>query len=291
MLKKNILIAAGVALALLGTSARSENLLEVYQAAVRSDPQIREAEARRMAALEAKPQARGVLFPQLSVNGNAYTASADTEGFQRQFREVTNPDTGEPSAVPVSVPYTNTTDTDSFWNYDAQVTQTLFRWDQWQRLKQADSQVALAEAEYRAAQQDLMVRVSQRYFDVLAAAETLRASEATLDAFTQQLAQAERRFKVGVVTVIDVEEARSARDAAAAGSIAAKRSLAVASELLTELTGELHPELERPADELPVSDAEQRGEPAWVEQAIEQNLAVVAARFGVDIAKRDVRIA
>ena len=82
MLKKNILIAAAVALTLAGTAARSENLLEVYQAAVRSDPQIREAEARRMAALEAKPQARGVLFPQLSVNGNAYTASADTEGFQ-----------------------------------------------------------------------------------------------------------------------------------------------------------------------------------------------------------------
>jgi len=62
MRKKSILIAAGVALALIGSAARSENLLEVYQAALRSDPLIREAEARRMAALEAKPQARGVLF-------------------------------------------------------------------------------------------------------------------------------------------------------------------------------------------------------------------------------------
>jgi len=136
-----------------------------------------------------------------------------------------------------------------------------------------------------------MLRVSQRYFDVLAAAETLRASEATLEAFTQQLAQAERRFKAGVVTVIDVEEARSARDAAAAGAIAAKRSLAVAGELLTELTGELHPDLERPGDELPASDTERRGEQAWVDLALDQNLAVVAARLGVDIAKRDVRIA
>ena len=59
MRKKSLLIAVGVAVALLGTAARSENLLEVYQAAVRSDPLIREAEARRMAALEAKPQARG----------------------------------------------------------------------------------------------------------------------------------------------------------------------------------------------------------------------------------------
>ena len=167
----------------------------------------------------------------------------------------------------------------------------MFRWDQWQRLSQADARVAQAEAEYRAAQQDLMVRVSQRYFDVLAAAETLRSAEATLDAFAKQLREAERRFEVGVVTVIDVEEARSARDLATANVIAAKRALAVSGELLTELTGELYPELARPTTDLPVSDPEQRGEQAWVDDALEQNLAVVAARLGVEISKRDVKIA
>ena len=136
-----------------------------------------------------------------------------------------------------------------------------------------------------------MVRVSQRYFDVLAAAETLRSAEATLDAFAKQLREAERRFEVGVVTVIDVEEARSARDLGTANVIAAKRALAVSGELLTELTGELYPELSRPTTDLPVSDPEQRGEQAWVDDALEQNLAVVAARLGVEIAKRDVKIA
>jgi outer membrane protein len=136
-----------------------------------------------------------------------------------------------------------------------------------------------------------MVRVSQRYFDVLAAAETLRSAEATLDAFEKQLREAERRFEVGVVTVIDVEEARSARDIGSANVIAAKRALAVAGELLAEVTGELYPELSRPKDDLPVSDPEQRGEQAWVDDALEQNLAVIAARLGVEIAKRDVKIA
>ena len=291
MLRKNVLIAAAVALTLAATTARSENLLEVYQAAVRSDPQIREAEARRMAALEAKPQARGVLFPQLSVNGNAYTANADTEGFQRQFREVTNPDTGEPSAVPVSVPYKNTTDTSSFWNYDAQVTQTLFRWDQWQRLKQADSQVALAEAEYRAAQQDLMVRVSQRYFDVLAADDTLTAAEATLEAVGRQLEQAEKRFEVGLIAITDVQEARAAHDSATAGVIAAKRSLATAQEFLREVTGEAYPQLVKPLDAMPLDQPQPFDEQHWVDTALDQNLSVVAARLGVDIAKKNVKIA
>ena len=77
MLKKSILIAAGVALALIGSAAPAENLLEVYGAALKSDPLIREAEARRMAALESKPQARSLLLPQVNVGGQIYTANSE----------------------------------------------------------------------------------------------------------------------------------------------------------------------------------------------------------------------
>jgi outer membrane protein len=108
-----------------------------------------------------------------------------------------------------------------FWNYQAEATQTLFRWDQWQQLKRADAQVALAEANYRAAQQDLLLRVSQAYFDVLAAEDTLSAAEATLQAFTRQLEQAEKRFEVGLIAITDVQESRAAHDSATAAVIAA----------------------------------------------------------------------
>ena len=281
-------LAVLVASTLCVDAAAAADLLEVYQLARTRDPQFLEAAELRTAALEAKPQARAALLPQLFAGGEVETRETDGSG---TFLQVVDPSPTpgvDPEIEIFNVDQRISADT---WRWQAGLRQTVFRWDQWQRLGRADAVVARAEVGFRAAQQDLMLRVSQRYFDVLAAAETLRSSEATLEAFTQQLAQAERRFKVGVVTVIDVEEARSARDAAAANTIAAKRALAVAGELLTELTGQLHPELERPGDELPVSDAEQRGEQAWVEQAVEQNLAVVAARFGVDIAKRDVRIA
>ena len=70
MNKKSLLLACCVG-ALFGANipAQAENLVEVYQAAAKSDPVVREAEARRLAALEAKPQARGLLFPQVNVNG------------------------------------------------------------------------------------------------------------------------------------------------------------------------------------------------------------------------------
>ena len=285
---KFLMIACACGAVLAGPAGHCTDLMQVYELAKARDPQYLEAGELRLAALEAKPQARAALLPQLGAAGGIETRETDGSG---TFLQVIDPNPGpglDPQIEIFDVDQQVSADT---WRWQAGLRQTVFRWDQWQRLGRADTVVARAEANYRAAQQDLMLRVSQRYFDVLAAAETLRASEATLEAFTQQLAQAERRFKVGVVTVIDVEEARSARDAAAANTIAAKRALAVAGELLTELTGEVHPELERPGDELPVADAEQRGEQAWVDQAVEQNLGVVAARLGVDIAKRDVKIA
>src|SRR3990167_3026581 len=79
MNKKTLVLACAVAATLCGGVARAENLIEVYQDAMRSDPTVREAEARRMAALEVKPQARALLLPQVNVGGQAYTANSDGE--------------------------------------------------------------------------------------------------------------------------------------------------------------------------------------------------------------------
>jgi len=283
MRKKSILIACGVALALAGAVARAENLLEVYQAAVKGDPLIREAEARRMAALEAKPQARSLLLPQVNVNGQIYTANSDGES--------TFPQVDRNTGNIVTVGNRSSTDVDQYWDYSAQLTQTVFRWDQWQSLQRADSSVALAEANYRAAQQDLMVRVSQAYFEVLAAEDTLAAAEATAQAFARQLEQAEKRFEVGLIAITDVQEARAANDSAIAGVILAKRVLAGTQERLRELTGDSYASLVKPADDMPLDQPQPLDEQHWVDQALEQNLDVIAARLGVDLAKRDVKIA
>ena len=288
MSKKSFVLVCGVAVALLGPAAQSENLFEVYQAAVRSDPVIREAEARRLAALEARPQARGLLFPQVEITGQYATTSDESESvFNQAVDDDDNPDT-----PPVIAIVNNNQSTDSdFWQYQAQLTQTIFRWDQWQTLKRAGAEVAVAEANYRAAQQDLLVRVSSRYFDVLAAEDTLSAAEATLQAVNRQLEQAEKRFEVGLIAITDVQEARAAHDSATAGVIAAKRALASAQEFLRELTGEAYATLVKPAEDMPLDQPQPTEEQTWVDQAVEQNLSVVAARLGVDVAKSNVKIA
>ena len=112
--------------------AYSASLLEIYQQALQSDPQIHEAEARRLAALEAKPQARSAYLPQISANGN-YTTS-DRSGPIGIF----DTDTGERVIVDADI------ETDLV-SWDVTLRQTLFRWDQIVGLRQADKTVAKAE--------------------------------------------------------------------------------------------------------------------------------------------------
>jgi outer membrane protein len=281
---KSFVLACGVALALSSLTVRAENLLQAYEAAAKSDPTILEAQARRMAALEVKPQALGVLFPQLSANGQ--WTKRNTEA-QSTFTQAVDP--GPPPVIAI-VNNKQTTRSD-FWTYTAQVTQTVFDWSQWQTLQRAGSEVALAEANYRAAEQDLLVRVAGRYFDVLAAEDTLTAAEATLQAVTRQLEQAEKRFEVGLIAITDVQEARAAHDSATAGVIDAKRTLATAYEFLREITGEDYMSLTKPGDDMPLDQPQPTDPDTWVTKADDQNLNVIAARLGVDIAKTNVKIA
>ena len=105
-------------------------------------------------------------------------------------------------------------------------------------IKAANAQVAQAEANYQAAEQNLILRVATAYFGVLSAYDNLVANQASLEAIARQLDQADKRFEVGLIAITDVQEAKAARDTAAAAVIAAKRSLATAENQLEEITGE-----------------------------------------------------
>jgi outer membrane protein len=168
------------------------------------------------------------------------------------------------------------------------VRQNLFRWENWVALQRADAQVAQAEADYQAAQQDLMERVAQRYFDVLAAQDDLEAQQAALISIQRQLDQAESRFQIGLIAVTDVEEARAAHDSGAAAVIAAKRTLASTQELLREITGDAFDWLARPIEPFELATPDPVSEDRWVDMALQQNLALVSSRLAADIARDNV---
>ena len=109
--------------------------------------------------------------------------------------------------------------------------QSIFSWESWATLKRANAERAQAEADYLVAQQDLVVRTAEAYFNVLAARDTLEAAQAAHDAIGRQLEQSEKRFEVGLIAVTDVQDAKAAFDSATAALIQGKRNLATAGEL------------------------------------------------------------
>jgi len=260
---------------LLSGPAHSASLLEIYQQALQGDPQIHEAEARRMAALEAKPQARGVYLPQLSFGGSY--SSSEQSGPQL----VVFP----PPQGAQTVTITSESDTMQ-WGFSLR--QTVFRWDQIVSMRRADKTIARAEAVREAAQQDLIVRVAQRYFDVLAAEDRLNSIIADREAIARQLEQAKQRFDVGLIAITDVQESQAAYDQSVANDIGARRSLATAREYLREITGQYVVDLNAPGDDFPLLNPEPNSEKSWVDMSLSQNLNLVASRLDEGLARDEI---
>src|SRR6266403_5486407 len=273
-------LAALVLLALADATC-AKDLVGVFEDAVHNDPQIRQADANRLAAREARPQAWSNLLPQLA--GSASEGRDHSAGFQDSFFLDANRQL-------VRFPIQSTADTTrNQWSLNLR--QNVFSWANWMTLKAADSQVAQAEATYQAAEQNLILRASQAYFAVLAAVDNLDAQQASLEAIARQLDQANKRFEVGLIAITDVEEAKAARDTAAAAVIAAKRTLATSEDQLQEITAEKYPQLAKPGADMPLKSPEPADESRWVNISLEQNLSLISSRLGAEIARDNVRVA
>jgi outer membrane protein len=274
-------VAVSVLLSLgLAGAASAKDLTGVYEDATRNDPQIRAADANRLAQREARPQAWAALLPQLNGTGSWTKDKSNIAESSALF----NPTIVPPQTLRIDA---NTTSK----KYGVNLQQTVFSWASLMDLKAADSTVAEAEATYHAAEQNLMIRVAQAYFAVLTDEDNLDANEASLEAISRQLDQANKRFEVGLIAVTDVEEAKAAHDRAAANVIAAKRALATANDQLAEITGQKYDSLEKPGDNMPLNNPVPASEDAWVTTSMDQNLTLVASRLAADVARENVRVA
>jgi outer membrane protein len=133
-----------------------------------------------------------------------------------------------------------------------------------------------------------MLRISERYFDVLRARDQLAFAQAALDAFLQQLKQAQQRFEVGLIAITDVEEAQSGFDLATADVIAAENDLDNAREALREVTGLYTTDLASLGEAMPLVSPDPADINQWTETALRQNLQIMAARHAAANAKEEI---
>lgn len=250
----------------------AQDLMDVYQQAKQSDPQIKQAKAQYQAAQEAKPQARAGLLPQLNAGAEA-----------SRVHEEVNYKSSSSFLQDATRDYNR-------YQYSINLTQPLFHWSTYKRLDQADASVAQAAAQYAAAEQDLMVRVTNRYFGVLNAVDALQVAKAQERAIKRQLEQARQRHEVGLIARTAVEEAKARYDSARADVIAAENGVDSAREALREITGVPMGDLAKVASDIPLNSPKPNDAQAWADKAEQQNWQLTASRRAAEAAMANVGV-
>lgn len=265
------------ALLLAPASAHANELLKVYELARSNDTQLQAAAHARDAAIQVRPQARAAFLPQISA-GYQETRSDD---------ELTTLN-GQPCDV-----FGNSTCTFENESDGLQVTlnQALFDWRAIQTLRQSGDQVRLAQINYRGAEQSLVLRTAEAYFNLLSAADDLRSAQAENKAVERQLEQAQKRFEVGLSAITDIQEAQARFDLTVAQVIEAEQALRSAGEALQEITGATLVNIVPLQEDFPLPAPDPADVNLWVGAARDHNLSLQAAAFSASAARKGVEVA
>lgn len=265
-------MAVAAALLVLAGGAHAQaparnDLLTIYRDALQNDSVFASARFARQAAGELEPQARAAVLPNVNLGLGASDSYIDFSasspfGYSRNFWS---------------------------WGPVLSLSMPIYRPQYWEAIEQAKLSVVAAEATLAQARQDLILRVAQAYFDVLAAQDNLAAILESKKGATEQLAQAKREFEVGTKTIVDTHEAQARYDQTVAQEQTARGDLIVKQNALRVIIGR------DPGPLAPLREAPELAAPqpnnveAWARQAEESSFGVAASRAAAEIARRETK--
>lgn len=263
-----------MSLALLGANfpAFAADLLDTYHAAQGQDSVFAAARSTQQAGKEKLTQGRSTLLP--SVN---FTASSTYNNNEVQYNQA-------------GLPPTILQGTSRFINNGAAITlvQPLYRQNNWQVYSESELQVVQTEAQFKNAEQDLIIRSAQAYFDVLAAQDAVNLTDAQKTAIAEQLAQAKRNFEVGSATITDTLEAQARYDLINSQAIAAQSNLEIKERTYQQLTNALPNNLKPVGASLKLEVPQPADAEKWVAEAQLGNLQLTAAKAATELADKEV---
>lgn len=260
-MKKLLPILIGLSLSGFSTLSQAENLMQVYQQARLSNPELRKSAADRDAAFEKINEARSPLLPQLGL-GADYT-------YSNGFRDNNGVNSNATSA-------------------SLQLTQTLFDMSKWRALTLQEKSAGIQDVTFQTDQQTLILNTASAYFKVLNAIDVLSYTQAQKQAIYRQLDQTTQRFNVGLVAITDVQNARSQYDTVLANEVTARNDLDNAVEELRQVTGNYYPELASLNVDSFKTDKPQPVN-ALLKEAENRNLTLLQARLSQDLAREQIR--
>jgi outer membrane protein len=256
-------IAAAVALLAMAPLAHAQSLVELYESARAFDASYQSAKLQYDANLARADQAKAGILPTAGLSAGVSRTSFE-------------------NTAPVTDRSFNTQ------NAALNLSQPLYRPANWATYQQASRQVELAGAQLQSADQDLIVRTSQAYFDVLAAQDTLTFVRAQKAAVAEQLASAKRNFEVGTSTITDTREAQARYDLVIAQELAAENDLRVKKIALDTLVGKTETQPKPLATPVGLPVVTPADVNTWVEQSELVHPSIRQAQSNVEIAELEV---
>lgn len=256
------------------TPLRAADLMDIYREALEQDAQYSSARHAHQAAQEKLPQGRAGLLPTITLAGVRRRQYIDIES----VGGIGVPGIVRPSEVVIDNQSLTIT-----------ATQPIYRKENFVIYEQSKIQVAQADSQFIIAAQELILRVAQAYFDILAAQVNVEVAEAQKKAIGEQLGQAKRNFQVGTSTIVDTHEAQARFDLTVSQEIAARNDLEVRKRELQQIIGRLPDNLLRPnemiSDLLTLKYANMQ---EWINVAEQNNLALKVQQAVYEFAKQDV---
>ncbi|WP_289116889.1 outer membrane channel protein TolC [uncultured Idiomarina sp.] len=272
-MKKHLLSAAvGIALTTVSFTSNAEDLAQIYRLAVDNDPTLLRAAAERNAVQKGVDIAKSGFLPQVTGQAGYSESTSDSPQFinnQIQKFEIDS----------------------SGWQAGVTLNQSIFDWSVWKNADIAEKQAYQAEISYSNAQQELMLRVVNAYFQALQAKDDLSFAEAEKKAIKRQLEQTKQRFSVGLTAITDVHEAQAQYDSAVAREIQARNAVEIAYESIREITGQ-YPQTLAALDTETFSPSDPAPEDVmkWVKKAENSNLSLLESMVQVEIAEQQIKL-
>ncbi len=264
-MKKHLLTSLAMAsIAALALPVRAQSLADLYDAARQYDAAYQSAKALFDSNYFKAEQARAGLLPTVSLSANASQSQSNNS--------------------------TRSPQDSSYGTQNATVSAShpLYRPANQAAYEQGKKQLDLAQAQLLTAEQDLIVRTSQAYFDVLGAQDTLTFVLAQKSAVSEQLASAKRNFEVGTATITDTREAQARFDLVAAQEIAAENDLRVKKLALDQLVGK-NGTTPKPLAATELPNLQPSDVNAWVEQGRDTHPTIKQAQANLDVAKLETQ--
>lgn len=263
-------LALATALALCSSPSFAVDLMQSYTQARQSDPTLAISESQNAISKEGVVQSRSSLLPQ--INGRLSMNKNDSDG------TLSNNTTFESSSTTQ--------------NTSASLNQSIYNYGNYARLSGSKARANQSNAELDSANDSLIIRVSEAYFNVLTAIDTLAASRAEERAVKRQLDQAEKRLEVGLAPITDVHEAKARYDSSRANTILAGNAVIDAREALNEITGAAQTtNIKGLSDNYqPVGEA-RKATAELVNEALSNNPTIQARELALDAAQDDIKLA